>query len=131
MDRYEQNASIQSLLNGIIERDILVIVEGEKDKRALQEFGVTRVLRLCALHRLLEKVAHEKEVVVLTDLDKEGKRAYGKIKDVFSRHGIAVNDALRNFLFKKTKLRQIEGLGHYLDCFDELQETFLNTNIPE
>ena len=112
MDEYQE---MQTLITDIIDQDLLVIVEGKKDKAALKELGITRVINLCAQHKMLEKVAHEKQVIILTDLDKEGKRIYGKLKDLFSRHGIHVNDKLRNFLFKHTKLRQIEGLGHYID----------------
>ena len=106
---------MRTLIDNIIDQDILVIVEGKKDKAALKEHGITRVINLCAQHKMLEKVAHEKQVIILTDLDKEGKRIYGRLKDLFSRHGIQVNDKLRNFLFKHTKLRQIEGLVHYIE----------------
>ena len=115
MQKATVSHQIQALIQDIIDQDLLVIVEGKKDKHALKELGITRIITFCALHKLLEKVAHEKQVVVLTDLDKEGKHSYGKIKDLFSRHGIFVNDNLRNFLYKYTQLKQIEGLPHYLD----------------
>lgn len=97
-------------------KDKPVIVEGFKDKKALKNFGIERikVLKGRALYKVVEEIK-DKEAVVLTDLDKEGKKLYGKLKHDLIRHGINVDDKLRNFLFKETKLRQIEGLTRYLE----------------
>ena len=96
-------------------KDKLVIVEGVKDKRALVDFGIKRVKTLSrrALYKVVEEVK-DKEVVLLVDLDREGKKLYAKLKDNFSQRGVKIDDKLRNFLFKETKLRQIEGLKRYL-----------------
>ena len=108
------------LIQHIIDNNLLVIVEGKKDQKALQELGVEKVMTLDTHHKLVEKVT-EKEVVLVVDLDKEGKKLYGKLKDMFSRRGVKVNDKLRHYLFKNTTLRQIEGLTRYVS------DSFINS----
>ncbi len=115
-----ESDTITGLIQQIIDYNLLVIVEGKKDKSALEQLGVQRIMQLEAHHALAEKI-HDKEVVLLVDLDKEGKKIYGKLKDMLSRRGVRVNDKLRHYLFKNTKLRQVEGLGglgHYLGNAD-------------
>jgi len=104
------------LLNKIRDEDKLVLVEGANDKQALLEFGIKRVktLKRRALYKVIEEIK-DKEVVVLTDLDEEGKKLYGWLKHEFSQRGVRVDDRLREYLFKETKLRQIEGMGRYLE----------------
>ncbi len=52
--------------------------------------------------------------MILTDLDSEGKKLYGKLKKQLSNFGIKIDNELRDLLFK-TKLRQIEGMKNYFD----------------
>jgi 5S rRNA maturation endonuclease (ribonuclease M5) len=91
----------------------LIIVEGKKDKEALKKFGIKNVITLKEpLYKICEEITDEK-VIILTDLDKEGKRLYSKLKENLERNGIKIDDGFRLFLFKETKLRQIEGLYTY------------------
>lgn len=94
-----------------------VIVEGNKDKKALEQFGVKNVVTLKKpLYRIVEDVAaNTKDAVILTDLDKKGKLLYGKLNTGLQHNGVRIDNKLRNFLFRKTKIRQIEGLGRYAD----------------
>lgn len=93
----------------------VIIVEGKKDKAALASLGFVNIVTLAKpLYLVIEEVASNyKKAVILTDLDKEGKLLYGKLSSGLQRHGVIVDNALRNFLFKSTKLRQIEGLASY------------------
>jgi|SRR3989338_7279448 len=88
----------------------LIIVEGKKDKAALEQFECTHILTLehKALYEVVEAVK-EKEVVVLTDLDSEGKQLYAKLQRAFAKRGIYVDNRLRILLFKY-KISHIEGL---------------------
>ena len=105
---------IKEELEKLRKDNTLVIVEGINDKKALKEFGITNVkgVKGIAIYELVESVT-DKEAVILTDLDAEGKKIYHELKDGFQRHGIRVNDRLRLLLFK-TELRQIEGLNNYI-----------------
>lgn len=97
---------------------ILVIVEGSNDKKALEHFDITKVMTLYGkpLFEVVEEVdAMTKECIILTDLDKEGKELYGKLNSKLSQMGVRVDNKFREFLFKETKLRQIEGLASYIE----------------
>ena len=95
----------------------LVIVEGFKDKVSLRKLGLTRVTSLKGkpLYKVVEYVASVAfNCVILTDLDAEGKKIYGELKQGLQRHKVKVDDRFRQFLFKETELRQIEGLYTYV-----------------
>jgi 5S rRNA maturation endonuclease (ribonuclease M5) len=96
------------------EKDMLVIAEGKKDYEALKKLGFEKILALKGkpLYEIAEQVS-EKRVLVLTDLDAEGKKIYAAITGQLRTRGIHVDDTLRNLLFK-TELRHIEGLFNYL-----------------
>ena len=90
-----------------------VIVEGRKDKEALEALGAGNVF--CLNHRPVYEVAEEvaarsRKVVILTDLDREGKKLYGKLRTHLQLLGVEVDNYFREFLLRKTKIRQIEGL---------------------
>lgn len=107
---------IMDFLNEIKKHDKLVIVEGVNDKKALQSFGVKRVKTLSrrALYKVVEEVK-DKEVVLLVDLDKAGKKLYSYFNSEFSQRGVRIDNKFREFLFRKTKLRQIEGLRRFME----------------
>jgi 5S rRNA maturation endonuclease (ribonuclease M5) len=96
----------------------LIIVEGKKDRIALEKLGIKKIIELNKkpLYFIIEKIVQEyKECIILTDLDKEGKKLYGKLNSALIRYGIKVDNQFRDFLFKNTKLRQIEGLTGYIN----------------
>ena len=113
----EIKSAIEEIL-ALIEKEkaFLVIVEGKKDRAALEKLGFSNVIILNKpLYEVVEKI-NAKRVLVLTDLDKEGKQIYAKLKKDLNKLGVVVDDRLRNLLFK-TELRQIEGLTRYLKKF--------------
>jgi 5S rRNA maturation endonuclease (ribonuclease M5) len=96
------------------ERKTLIIVEGFRDRKALEKVGLKEVKKLSGpLYRFVETLKAD-EVVILTDLDREGKKLYSVLKNDLQRMGVKVDDRLRNLLFK-SQLRQIEGLTGYLE----------------
>ncbi len=88
-----------------------IIVEGIKDKKVLENFEIINTITLSKkpLYEVVENIKTEK-VVLLVDLDKEGKRLYHKLKLMLIKNGIKEDKIFREFLFKETKIRQIEGL---------------------
>lgn len=93
-----------------------IFVEGFEDKKALEYFEIKKVtvIKGKPLFEIAESCS-EREVVILTDLDKEGKSLYRKLKIELLANGIKINDKFRIFLFKETKLRQIQGLKRYYE----------------
>lgn len=105
-------------LRNVGESHILIIVEGFKDKRALQGLGISNVFSLdrMPLYKAVETVVRKaEECMILTDLDREGKKLYARLSHDLQRHGVRVDTSFREFLFRHTSLRQIEGLPRYID----------------
>lgn len=108
------------LIEKIKDSNILIIVEGKKDKIALEKLGINNIIELNKkpLFQIVEEIADSNdECMILTDLDKEGKKIYGKLSSNLQKNGVKVNNKFREFLFNHTKLRQIEGLITYLEAF--------------
>ncbi|HLD97464.1 MAG TPA: toprim domain-containing protein [Candidatus Nanoarchaeia archaeon] len=108
---------IASELSALIEKiskDVAVVVEGKKDKAALEQLCISNkiyVLNKKPLFAVAEEIAaSHKDAIILTDLDGEGKKLYGKLNALLQQLGVKVDNNIRNFLFKNTKLRQIEGI---------------------
>ena len=109
---------LHSFIDKIKNSNILIIVEGKKDKIALQKLGIKNIVELNKkpLFQIVEDVANSnEECIILTDLDKEGKQLYSKLNSNLQKNGVKVNNKFREFLFKHTKLRQIEGMDSYLE----------------
>ena len=101
----------------LVEKQPLIIVEGIKDKKALSKLGIKNVITLQGkpMFEVVELVMKMTDTcIILTDLDPEGKKIYTELKKQLQRFSVKVDDRFRNFLFKKTALRQIEGLARYV-----------------
>lgn len=107
----------------------LIIVEGKKDIKALSIFGVKAVEINGPLEIFAEKIAKEhKEIVLLTDLDPTGRKLYSRLNHYFSQLGVKVNNDFRNYLYRNTKLRQIEGIKKYIENYScDLGKAFFNS----
>ncbi len=91
----------------------LIIVEGKKDKKALEKLDIKNIKFVKGpLYKFIESI-RQKEVILLLDLDKEGKKLYAKLKLGLQKRGIKINYKFRKFLFK-TRLSQIEGINNYI-----------------
>lgn len=115
MDEKEAKEKIRELLEDIKKKNILVVVEGIKDKRSLAEFGIIRVKTLTKpLFEIAEEIAaDEKEIILLVDLDAEGRKLYHSLSTDLQKLGVKINNKLREIVYK-TPLRHIEGLASYL-----------------
>ncbi len=116
MDKSIDNQELLELLADIKIKNKLVIVEGIKDKRALAKLGIINVITLSKkpLFAVVEETASQtREVVLLVDLDEEGKKIYHSLAVDLQKHRVKIDNKLREYLFK-TQLRQIEGLASYV-----------------
>jgi len=87
----------------------LIIVEGKKDKKTLEDLGVKNIITFSnSPHFHLEDI--NEDVVILTDLDKAGKKLYSILRHGLQKRGIKIDRKFREFLFKKTKISHIEGI---------------------
>ena len=118
MPMAQRFASLEEWLAGLREEDAPIVVEGPKDFSALEGFGIRNVVTLSRepLYKVVEGIAaSSKRVIILTDLDKEGKRLYSKLKQGFDRAGVQVDTVYREWLFRETELSHIEGLAAYVE----------------
>jgi len=138
VNNYEALESMQlrEFLDKIIDDNAIVVVEGIKDKKALEDLGISNIIVLNRrpLYAIVEKVAtiydknkkltgEKLSVLILTDLDTEGKKLYGKLNSGLQNFGVRIDNRFREFLFKKTKLRQIEGMKNYLERLEKDNES--------
>lgn len=111
-----KTSELDKMIEKLVREQPFIIVEGSKDRAALQKFGIENivVLKGSPLYEVVEQVAAQTtSCLILTDLDQEGKKLYAKLKKDLQRHKVKVDDRFRNFLFKETTLRCIEGLYTY------------------
>lgn len=112
----EIKEEIRKEINRLAESNMLVIVEGPKDARALLKYKIINTLQLSKkpLFAVAELASVEKKVALLTDLDKKGKQLYGKLAKDLQKHGVKIDNTLRDLLFK-AKLSHVEGIDTYLE----------------
>ncbi len=100
-----------------IDEDCLIIVEGKNDVKALRNIGIENsILPLDKrpLYMIVEKaISLGRTVMILVDLDKEGKKIYGYLYHHLTRQGVKADDRFREFLFRSTKVRKVEELDRY------------------
>lgn len=122
MNKYSKE--LNEFIEKLKESNKLIIVEGKKDRKALEQLGIKKIITLNKepLFKIAENISKEhKDIIILTDLDKEGKQLYDKLNSSLQRLGLRVDNSFRNFLLKKTKLRQIEGITSYLKKVENQQ----------
>ncbi|MEK6974257.1 MAG: toprim domain-containing protein [Nanoarchaeota archaeon] len=98
------------------ESNKLIIVEGIKDKKTLNELGIGKVITINKpLFELVEEIASlTNECVLLLDLDSEGRKLYSSLKKNLERNKVKIDNRYREFLFSNTHISNIEGLKNYL-----------------
>lgn len=99
-------------LRNKVSRDTHIIVEGKKDKTALEKFRFENILTISGKsnERIIETIKTKKavRVVILTDFDKEGQKKHKELKRLFEKNGIKIDFTIRNNFEKMFKVRKIE-----------------------
>jgi len=115
------------MLNQEVEEELLkllkenqekqVIVEGKRDKEVLCSLGFNKILTLKkGIYETTEELK-EKEVLILTDFDSEGRKIAKKLNLILQSFGYKVDIETRRkvgFMFTKLKIRKIEELRSVL-----------------
>jgi len=89
-----------------------VIVEGIKDKKALEKLGVENIVQLHSGNSMLEVVERmqgSRNVAILTDLDQNGKILRKKLLTLFPMYGIEEDKKPREIL-ARMRVSHTEGL---------------------
>jgi len=89
-----------------------VIVEGKRDYRILHKLGIQNIYTLSGKRYtdLLEEIPETtEEVIILTDLDQQGEKIFKKLKSLFEKFNLKVDDSFRKEL-KKFGILEVEHL---------------------
>ncbi len=115
------NLDIKSILDEIErirQNGFLAVVEGKNDRIALEKLGLSRVFVLNetgkSLYERIEEIPSGETAVILTDLDKKGRKIYALLKDELSKRGVKMNNRLRDLLVMM-KISHVEGLDSFVD----------------
>lgn len=107
--------------------DKILIVEGAKDREALEAIGLNLNILVIkngdSLERMIERLEGVDEVVILTDFDPQGVELAYKIMSRLESVGVKVNITywlkLRNLL--KREIKDIEGLRKLLEILPSVR----------
>lgn len=107
-------------LNSDAENNSLIVVEGKRDKKALELLGFRgEILMLChsgGIKKLVENADLHRKMVLLFDLDKEGKALTGRTATLLQGRAM-VDLSYRKKLgaIAKGRIRHIEELRRFKD----------------
>jgi len=99
---------------------IPIVVEGKNDEFALKQLGIHGKIFAIksygeSLFNFLDRLNKFKEIILLTDFDKEGNELASLIIDELSKRGIKVNNSIRKQLkgLVNSEIRSIEELKSF------------------
>jgi 5S rRNA maturation endonuclease (ribonuclease M5) len=98
-------------LLGLI-RDSTIVVEGKRDKEALNGIGITNVIEMSSIsiESFIEKLDKNKEYIILTDYDKEGEKKNKEICKFLQKFKIKLNLSFRRLFKSSFGITKIEEL---------------------
>ncbi len=127
-DASENRREAERLLAKLIERsrEVPIVVEGEKDRRALRAIGVSgeiiKINQGISLMRLAENIAaYHNEVVILTDWDRKGDELAYELSRLFDAVGLKYDLSFRDGLVElvRQEVKDVESLDSYFAKSDE------------
>ena len=100
--------------------DCILVVEGKRDERALKSLGLKNIVRISgvpfikaveAIQKL--RTRGEKEVVILTDFDREGRKLAKGLAGLLKKYKIHPNSRKRGRIMElgKTHIENLRKLG--------------------
>ena len=106
-----------------INRDIPVIVEGEKDESALRKLGLEGTIIVIQRGRRISTLCdfiaeNYREIIVLTDWDRKGWQLYRKIEKNLKGRTRCIND-YRLILAKYSMVKDVESIPSFLNSMKE------------
>ena len=93
-------------------QSVPVIVEGKNDVATLKRFGIKNIIPISGKNYfdLLEEIPEDTtEVVLLTDVDKQGEKIFKTLKKILESQGLKVDGFFRKYL-KRLGIEEVEQL---------------------
>jgi|GEM_PF-3188140 len=107
-------------------REGWIVVEGQKDKKALGRLGCKNVMTVSGNLKITSKKLHEKgveKVIVLTDMDERGNELLSESREELERYGISVDDFIRKQISGLMNIRYFENMEKkYEEFMKEIDE---------
>jgi 5S rRNA maturation endonuclease (ribonuclease M5) len=102
--------SIERLMENLL--DFSVIVEGKRDKLALEKLGLKDIFTISgrSVDDFVEELPKDRKYIILTDFDKEGESLKLKINEIMSKNGFHLNNRLRLSIKNSFDINHIEEL---------------------
>ncbi len=123
MDDLERLEKLEELileLQQMSDKGAVIIVEGQRDRKALRALGITGTIVLGTKKSILvfcEEVAREyKNVIVLTDWDEKGEKLAALMEGYLRSTGAAVNMDIRKKIknLVQKRIKDIESLDTHI-----------------
>ncbi len=96
--------------------ETVVLVEGKRDREALEFFGIENIVSISGknYHDLAQDLSESgvKQVILLTDFDRQGEKIALRISKVLSNYGITVDTEIRELL-RQEGIKFIEELKNF------------------
>lgn len=100
-----------------------IIVEGRKDMEALRSMGVEgemlQVSNGVPFCEFCDAAARYPDVILMTDLDREGWKLAKRLRSSLSQRGVRVNERFRLGLMRRLDAHQVEDLHTRLTRIEE------------
>ncbi|MGC9079307.1 MAG: toprim domain-containing protein [Nanopusillaceae archaeon] len=93
----------------------LIIVEGRRDKEALNKMGIKNVYTIYELRKMENIFLDYKEAIILTDNDKKGNKLYLYVKNILESEGLTINNYYRKKFFNIFKVKEVEDINKKID----------------
>ena len=110
MDYKRDLEELSRLLSELKEDGRVKVVEGERDKKALEYFGITNIKMIhgSSLAKLAGSV--KGDVILLTDFDRTGGMLTKRLCELFKNESIHVDLDYRREIRRYSKINEIEEL---------------------
>ena len=112
---------VELALDDLVEENmsVAVIVEGKKDKQALQTLGLTGCIITINKGKSLsdfadEVIMHHQKVIILSDWDRRGGSLCRRLKELFKGR-IDFDVEIRQRLSKFAMIKKVEGIPSWLE----------------
>ncbi|NPA58830.1 MAG: toprim domain-containing protein [Aquificae bacterium] len=102
---------IERLKNISKSEGVVILVEGKNDAEKLKKLGIKNIYPIKGkrFYDILEELENSSMVVVLTDLDKQGKKISDRLSGMLQREGIPVDNLFRQGL-ERFEIKHVEDI---------------------
>ena len=110
--------NIKEIINQLNNQDAIIVVEGKKDKRALEKLGIDSKIFLlnCDKKSLIETsetlAQKSRQVILMLDSDPKGLELTKKMKNHLQSQGVHVNTKIGKTLLRLATSQVVESLDN-------------------